>query len=80
MEVKTIKGIDEDTWSSFKSVAAKNKMKTGEMFKVLLKEYEKKSNSVWDVILSHKPILSKKQYEEFETTIKELRKEQGWRV
>jgi len=80
MEVKTIKGIDEDTWADFKSIAAKNKVKTGEMFKMMLKEYKKKSEDIWNKILKHKPILTKRECEAMEITIKELRKEQGWRV
>lgn len=41
-DVRSIKGIDEETWAEFKSLAAKNKMKLGEMFTIMVRDFAKK--------------------------------------
>lgn len=78
-EAKNIKGIDEETWAEFKSLAAESKLKSADMFKVLVKNY-KKEKSAWDRILNHAPIFSEAEYVDIEKRMKELRKERGWRV
>ena len=79
-EIKTIKNIDDDTWASFKGLAARNKMRASAMFKVLVREYEKKTADFWDNIFKHKAVLSEKEYSEFENDLKRMRKEHGWRI
>ena len=79
-EVKTIKGIDDQTWTDFKGLAVRNRMKAATMFKVLLQDYEKKSTGFWDEIFAHKSVLTKKEQEEFEQRLKSIRKEYGWRI
>ncbi len=78
-EVKNIKGIDDETWAEFKSLAAKNKMKAGEMFREIIRDYKGRTKNVWDDIFAHKAVLSKKQYDEFESRIREMRKA-PWRI
>jgi len=78
-EVKNIKGIDEETWAEFKSLAARSKMKAGEMFKEMVKGYKSRAKNVWDDVFAHKAVLSKKQYEEFERKTREIRKA-PWRI
>lgn len=80
MEVKTIKNIDDDTWASFKGLAAKNKLKAGQMFKVMVNEYAKKSSGFWNKVLNHKPILTAKEANQLERATSEMRKEKGWRI
>ncbi len=79
-EVKNIKGIDDETWAEFKSLAAKNKMKSADMFRAMVNEYEKRAKNFWEEIRAHKPIFSTKEYEEIEKRMKEFRKEYGWRI
>jgi len=77
--VKTIKGINEDAWSSFKSIAAKNNMKMGKLFEEMLDRYKQDSKRFWDEILNGEKILSDKEAEDIEKSIKKLRKEKGFR-
>jgi len=79
-EVKNIKGLDDETWADFKSLAAKNKMKAADMFRAMVKTYGQKTTGAWDRIFKHKPIFTDKEYEEIERRIKSIRKEHGWRI
>lgn len=78
-EVKTIKDIDEETWAEFKSLAAKNKLKLGIFFKMILKEYEKNNRDFWDRILNGEKILSDEEAEDMEKIVKKIRNERDWR-
>ena len=78
-EVKTIKDVDAQTWAEFKSLAAKNKLKLGIFFKIILKEYEKTAKVFWKDILEGEKILSDKEADEIEDTVKRIRKERGFR-
>ncbi len=79
-EVKTIKGVDEETWSNFKSLAAKNKVKLGPFLKDMIKEYGKKEEGFWKCILEGEKVLSDKEAEAMESCINKKRKEYGFRV
>lgn len=77
--VKTIKGIDENAWLEFKSLAAKNKMRTGKFFEKLVEGYKNRADSAWDKILNAGKILSDKEADDIEEFVKKLRKERGFR-
>ena len=77
--VKTIKGIDEDIWLDFKSLAAKNNLKMPEMFKVVVRDWGKNSSKVWEEILNNEGILSDKEAKDILKTVNSLRKEKGYR-
>ena len=77
--VKTMKGINENTWFEFKSLAAKSKMKTGKFFEKLVEDYKSKTDDRWNVILNSGKILSDKEAEDMEKFVRELRKERGFR-
>lgn len=80
MEVKTIKGIDEETWMRFKVLAAKKRLTMGNLLHKMVKEYDqKKDDDVWDFILSGERRISDKDADEMETSLKKLRKERGFR-
>jgi len=79
-DVKTIKDIDEETWSEFKSMAAKNKLRLGSFFKIVLKEYKKTEEVFWKGILDGEKILSEKESEDIENIIKNIRKDKGFRI
>ncbi len=80
IEVKTIKGIDEETWSEFKSLAAKDNLNLGIFLKNMIKEYEKTSSNFWKNILKGEKILSDKEANDIENSIKLERKEYGFRL
>lgn len=75
---KTIKGLDEETWSKFKSLAAENNLKMPEMFKAMMDEWNK-SADFWNNILSTEKILSEKEADVLLSTTKKLRSERGYR-
>jgi len=79
-EVKTIKGIDEETWGEFKSFAARNKVKLGTFFKTLVKEHEKNSATFWEKILNGEKILSDTEADDIEKTVTRVRAENGFRT
>ncbi|HLF54234.1 MAG TPA: hypothetical protein VI612_00750 [Candidatus Nanoarchaeia archaeon] len=79
-EVKNIKGIDEETWADFKSLAAKNKMKAAEMFKEMVKDFQEHTENFWEEIRAHKAICTPKEYAEIEKRMNAFRKEYGWRI
>lgn len=73
-EVKTIKDIDNDTWSEFKKLAARNDEKLGPFFKTLVKEYKKESTAFWSGILENEKILSEKEARDLKAEVGRLRK------
>jgi len=76
---KTIKGIDKDTWTEFKTIANKNKMNLSTCFKLMVKEHKNVNERVWRDILSTKPILSEKDAENMLEHITRTRNEKGFR-
>lgn len=80
MVTKTMKGVSEETWSEFKGLAAKNKLKTGEFFEKLVFSYKENSEKFWKDILRGKKIITNKEAEELEAEVKKLRKERGFRI
>ena len=77
--VKTIKGIDENSWLEFKSIAARNKMNMGKLFERMVEDYKKKSERFWDGILKGPAVLSKEEADAMLETVKRIRKEYGFR-
>ncbi|MBI5391360.1 hypothetical protein HZB02_07785 [Candidatus Woesearchaeota archaeon] len=79
-EVKTIKGIDDASWSEFKSLAAQHKKNMGEFFGDLLAAYKAREvRRFWDDILTIEHRLSKEAADEIRKTVATLRKEDGFR-
>ena len=77
--IKTIKGVGEDTWSSFKSLAAKNNLKMGKFFEKMVDEYAEKSEDFWDDILNCEKILSDKEAEDMLKAVRRVREDTGFR-
>jgi hypothetical protein len=77
--VKTIKDVNEDTWLEFKSMAARNKMKMGKLFEDMVDDYKKETKKFWDDILKGPPTISEGEAKAMEETVKEIRKEYGFR-
>ncbi len=80
MTLKTIKGINEDSWLEFKSIAARNGMNMGTLFEQMLEEYKKKPEEAWKVILHSGKILSDKDAKEMEKITRKTREEYGFRT
>ena len=59
---------------------SQNNMKAGQMFKILVDEYQKNAKGWWERVKSHKPIFSPNEYDEMERKMKAFRKEYGWRI
>jgi len=80
MALKTIKGINEESWSEFKSIAAKDGIKMGKLFEQMLEEYKKKSDEAWKFILSGKKILSDSEARDMKKIAEKSRREYGFRT
>lgn len=79
-EVKTIKGVNDNTWSRFKAMAAENSKSMGEFFEDVVTSYtKKKEKNFWKDILTVREPLTKYEAEELRKTTKKLRKELGFR-
>ena len=79
MPVKTIKDVDEEAWTEFKSMAAKNKVKMGKLFETMVEDYKGKIGNFWDEILKGPPLMSKEEADAMLGTVKGIRKEYGFR-
>ncbi len=80
MGTKTMKGVEEETWAEFRSLAARNRMKTGKFFEKLIKSYKQNTNDFWNEILTGEKILSELEAKDMQIITKNMRKERGWRV
>jgi hypothetical protein len=78
-EVKTIKNVDEETWRDFKVLAAKSNLKMALLLKIMIKEFEKKSEESWNKILKSGKNLSREESEGMMKVTEKLRKERGFR-
>lgn len=70
-EIKNIKGIDDETWADFKSLAARNRMKAADMFRVIVKDYESHTKNFWNELRAHKAICTPKEYAKMEKKLTE---------
>lgn len=75
-----MKGIQEETWAEFRSLAAKNRMKTGQFFEKLVISYKQNTNDFWKEVLKGEKILSEQEARDIEAMTKKMRKEVGWRT
>ncbi len=78
-EVKTIKDVDENTWSSFKSMAARDRQKLGLFFKTIVHNYEETQTDFWKDLLASPKILSDTDAADMQKAVRKLRKEYGFR-
>lgn len=77
--VKTIKGVNEEIWQEFKSMAARNNVNMGRFFEEIVESYKNKANKAWDNILNSGKILSDEEAEDMLKTVKKIRSERGFR-
>lgn len=80
MQVKTIKGIEEETWAEFRSICTKNRLSTGQCFEKLIAFYKQNAKDFWDDILCGKKILSKEEANDIRDMTVRMRKERGFRI
>jgi len=76
--IKTIKGIDDNTWNRFKGIAAKNGLKIPDMFRAMLNEYEK-STDFWNKILNSERVISEIEASALLKNNERIRNEKGYR-
>ncbi len=75
---RTIKNVDEETWNELKMMSKKNKMNMGKTMRLIINDYKNKNN-FWDKILNNKKILSESEANAIMKSVKESRKEKGFR-
>ena len=80
MEIRSIKGVGKEKWIEFKSLAAKKNVSLGNLFEIMLEDYNKRADFLWNKILKGEKILSDKEADELEEIVNETRKERGFRV
>ena len=76
---KTMKDVEEEDWLEFKSMAAKNGIKMGKLFGILIKNYNTRKDESWDHILNPKHTISEQDAKRILRRVKKLRKEYGFR-
>lgn len=79
MNTKTLKGVENQTWRRFKSIAAKQGMTMGTLFKNMVEIYDQEDNSFWDDVLSRKSLLSEEEANKLAESTKKLRLGKGFR-
>ena len=77
--IKTIKGVDEQTWYKLKKLSARDRITMGKLLYKMVEEYEKRSEGFWKEILNHKGTLTDKEAEEMHLSVKKQRLEYGFR-
>lgn len=77
--IRTIKGVNRETWLKFKEMAARKGIKMGDLFENMTDEYEKNVERTWNIILNSGKALSDEEAEDMLKTVKKLRKEKGFR-
>ena len=80
MQVKTIKGIEEETWADFRSICTKNRLSTGQCFQKIITFYKHNAKDFWEDILSGKKILSHDEAQDIRMMTQRIRKERGFRL
>jgi len=79
MEIRCIRGVDEETWKNFKALAEKNNLKMSLLLKMMIKEMENKSKNFWGRILNDEKNLSESEAEDLLKDVEKSRKERGFR-
>ncbi len=79
MEIKSIKGVDEVTWSRFKSLAAESNLTMSLLLKVMVNEFRKNNESSWDGLFGEAR-LSEEEAREMLSVSGKIRKEEGFRI
>ncbi|MBI2138948.1 hypothetical protein HYU13_05125 [Candidatus Woesearchaeota archaeon] len=79
-EVRTIKDVDQSTWSALKSMAATNNMKMGLLLDRMVRDYKELSRKRWDDILNSPPLFTEAEADAMLRSVMKVRKERGFRV
>jgi hypothetical protein len=79
MDIKTIRGADEDTWRRFKILAAKTGVSMATLLKAMVKEFEKSSRKFWRELLEEEKLLSNEEAEDMLKISREIRVMKGFR-
>ncbi len=79
MEIRSIKGVDKETWKKFKELSEKNDLKMSILLKIMVNKFEAESKNFWKEILNRKKNLTDKEAQEMLKVMNETRKEYGFR-
>jgi len=80
MEIKTIKGIDEETWKKFKVLAVENDLKMSILLKMMVNEFKKNSIDFWNKTLNRDRNLDDSEAKDMLKISLDVRKEKGFRI
>ncbi|MBI2232988.1 MAG: hypothetical protein HYU56_03640 [Candidatus Aenigmarchaeota archaeon] len=78
-----IKNVNKESWKILRAEAIKHGVTTGKMLEVLVKEHvekEKSKKHAWDLILTKRPLLTKKEAEAIKKRTEEFRKSFKMRI
>ena len=78
MTTKTIKGISDDDWRDFKTIAVRSNLSMGELFKTMLRTFNREKDEFWKKLFSHPPLLTENEAKDMEKHMA-WRKERGFR-
>ena len=78
-EIHTIKGISDEDWLRFKSMAAKSGQNMGQYLVTLMDSYEDRAKKMWAWLFNMKPFLSDEDAKAILKASKEMRAEYGFR-
>jgi hypothetical protein len=79
MTTRTIKDVDDETWSTLKGMAKAKGLKMGDLLKEITATYKRTPSDSWRKILDAKPVLTGNEAASMLRTVEKLRKESGYR-
>lgn len=78
-----IKNVNKESWKTLRAEAIKHGITTGRMLEVLVKEHverEKSKKNAWDLILTKKPLLTKREADAIKKRTEGFRKSFKMRI
>lgn len=79
MTTKTIRDVDERTWSRLRVLSAEHNVRLAKLLERMAADYEKRGSEFWKVVLGCERMLTDKEAEEMKAAAAALRKERGFR-
>lgn len=80
MIIRTIKGVENDKWIKLKMLAAKKNVALGRLIEIMIEDYSRRADAVWNKALSGDKIINDSEARGLANEISNLRKEGGFRV
>lgn len=80
MIIRTIKGVENDKWIKLKMLAAKKNIALGKLIEIMIEDYSRRADVVWNKVLSGDKIINDSEARGLANEIASLRKERGFRI